>query len=252
MVTKTKTKTKKTSSAPKATKKAVAPEIKLEDLLAAGCHFGHSASRINPRMRGYVYATRDGIHIIDLVKTKEGLLAAIKFLSSLAEKNKEVILVGTKRQAQAAVEKYARKMGFFYVKKRWVGGLLTNWQEVKKNLDRLMEIEKELNKKSRGERTKYEQVLLKRQYNRLMSIYGGLKGLEEPPAAILVVDVKRERTAISEANKTGVKVVAIIDTNGDPAGIDYLIPANDDAQASIDYLLGQIAAAIENIKSNKK
>jgi len=218
MVTKTKTKTKKASPAAKTTKtkKTAVPEIKLEDLLAAGCHFGHSASRINPRMRDYVYATRDGIHIIDLVKTKEGLLAAIKFLSSLVSDGKKVIFVGTKRQAQAEIEKYARKIGFFYVKKRWVGGLLTNWQEVKKNLDRLAEIEEELKKKNRGGRTKYEQVLLKRQYNRLMGIYGGLKGLEEPPAAILVVDVKRERTAISEANKTGVKVVAIIDTNGDP------------------------------------
>jgi len=222
-------------------------DISLEELLEAGCHFGHAVSKIHPQMREYVYMARQGVHIFDLVKTRQCLIDAAQFLADLIRVGGKVIFVGTKRQAAPIIEKKVKKTGMFYIKKRWIGGLLTNWLEVKKNLEKLIGLKKEIDK-GRGGRTKYEQILLKREYSRLEGFYGGISSLTDIPQALFIVDVKREKTAISEAKKMGIPVVAIVDTNNDPSGIDYVIPANDDAKGSIDYIVGKI---VEVIKDNK-
>jgi len=230
-----------------AKEKSVSIDISLEELLEAGCHFGHSVSKIHPQMREYVYMARQGVHIFDLVKTRQCLITAAQFLADLVKAGGKVVFVGTKRQAAPIIEKKVKKTGMFYIRKRWIGGLLTNWSEVKKNLEKLIGLKKEIDKGREG-RTKYEQVLLKREYSRLEGFYGGISGLTDIPQALFVVDVKREKTAIAEAKKMGVSVVAIVDTNNNPSGIDYVIPANDDAKGSIDYIVGKI---VEVIKANK-
>ena len=227
--------------------KSIDIDISLEELLEAGCHFGHSVSKIHPQMREYVYAARQGVHIFDLVKTRQRLIVAAQFLADLVKVGGKVIFVGTKRQAAPIIEKKVKKTGMFYIKKRWIGGLLTNWTEVRKNLEKLIDLKKGVDR-GRGGRTKYEQVLLKREYSRLEEFYGGISGLTDMPQALFVVDVKREKTAILEAKKMGIPVVAIVDTNNSPSGIDYVIPANDDAKGSIDYIVGKI---MEVIKKNK-
>ena len=230
-----------------AKEKSVNINISLEELLEAGCHFGHTVSKIHPRMRDYVYMARQGVHIFDLVKTRQRLITAAQFLADLVKEGGKVIFVGTKRQAAPIIEKKVKKTGMFYINKRWIGGLLTNWSEVKKNLEKLIDLKNEIDKGREG-RTKYEQVLLKREYSRLEGFYGGISGLTDIPQALFIVDVKREKTAVSEAKKMGIPVVAIVDTNNDPSGIDYVIPANDDAKGSINCIVGKI---VEVIKDNK-
>jgi len=230
-----------------AKKKSVNIDISLEELLEAGCHFGHTVSKIHPQMREYVYMARQGIHIFDLVKTRQRLITAAQFLADLVKEGGKVIFVGTKRQAAPIIEKKVKETDMFYIKKRWIGGLLTNWSEVKKNLGKMADLKEQIDKGREG-RTKYEQVLLKREYIRLEGFYGGISSLTDIPQALFIVDVKREKTAISEARKMGIPVVAIVDTNSDPSGIDYVIPANDDAKGSIDCIVGKI---VEVIKDNK-
>lgn len=219
-------------------------QILLEDLLKSGCHFGHLVSKVNPRMQEYIFLARDGVHIFDLFKTKSQLEKAIAYLVDLASSGGKIIFVGTKRQAVEAVKEAAQKTGMFYVTTRWVGGLLTNWKEVRKNLARLEEINKELDQKD-STLTKYELSVLKREKSRLEDLYRGLVGLEELPDCLFIVDIKREQTAIREARRMGIKIVGIADTNADPRLVDYVIPANDDAQASIAYILNKVAEAIE-------
>lgn len=242
---KTKPKSTKATLTKKPAKKVTINDqaVSLEELLKAGCHFGHSVSKVNPRMEEYIFTVKDKIHIFDLVKTKKQLEAAIDFLTKKVADGSKIVFVGTKRQAVEAVVTAASKTGMYYVNTRWVGGLLTNWPEVKKNLERLSQLNKKLAKKSLP-LTKYEISLLKKEQRRLSSLYGGLMGLEELPQVIVVIDSKKEQTAIKEAARMKINVVGILDTNADPRGIDYVIPANDDAKASIDYVLGQITEAI--------
>ncbi|MGI6278794.1 MAG: 30S ribosomal protein S2 [Patescibacteria group bacterium] len=238
---KTTAKKKASSAAPRVINDS---NISLEGLLRAGCHFGHSVSKVNPRMQDYIFTAREGIHIFDLIKTKNQLEKAIEYLSSLVSEDGKIIFLGAKRQAIEATELAAKKTGMFYVTTRWIGGLLTNWKEVRKNLDRLDQLNKKLAKKNTT-LTKYEISVLKREQRRLENLYGGLMGLESLPQALFVVDPKKEKTAVREAKRMGVAIVAIADTNADPRGIDYLIPANDDAKASVEYILSKIAQKIE-------
>jgi small subunit ribosomal protein S2 len=218
--------------------------ILLEDLLKSGCHFGHLVSKVNPRMQEYIFAARDGVHIFDLFKTKSQLEKVIDYLVKLTSSGGKIIFVGTKRQAVEAIKETARETGMFYVSTRWVGGLLTNWKEVKKNLERLEEVNKELAQKDTA-LTKYELSVLRREKSRLEDLYHGLVGLEKLPDCLFIVDIKREQTAIREAKRMGIKIVGIADTNADPRLVDYVIPANDDAQASIAYILSKVAEAIK-------
>ncbi len=230
----------------KTSKKKTDLEIPLEELLEAGCHFGHIIAKVHPRMKEYIYMAREGVHIFDLVKTREKLQEAISFLQKvLADPESQVIFVGTKRQAAPFIQETAQRLGMPYITTRWIGGLLTNFEEIKKNnLKKLKKLEKQVEKRGEG-RTKYEQEMLKREYLRLKKDYEGVVNLQGIPAALFIIDPKREKTAVAEAIKMEVPVVAIVDTNTDPRPVDYVIPANDDAQKSVAYLLNKITEVLE-------
>jgi len=219
-------------------------EIKLKDLLEAGCHFGHRVSRWNPKMKPYIFRAQDNVHIFDLVKTKEGLEGACNFVRQLVAKGGKIVFIGTKKQAKEIIKEAALRAGMPYVNNRWVGGTITNWEVIKKNLDRLQELKSKMDKGEFKKYTKKENLLINKEISKLEKEYGGISQLENFPEAIFVVDVHREQGAIKEANKKGVKVVGIVDSNADPDTVDYIIPANDDAIKSISLLTSAIVDAI--------
>ncbi|OGH05240.1 MAG: 30S ribosomal protein S2 [Candidatus Levybacteria bacterium RBG_16_35_11] len=246
-------------------------EISLEELLEAGCHFGHQIIRSNPKARDFVFEARDNIQIIDLVKTKQGLEEAAAFIKSLASKGGNLLVVGTKRQAQGIVKEEADRVkqvfkkegigqanSLFYVANRWVGGVLTNFSEISKNLKKLKDLsEKVTNEKLQEGYTKKEVGLWDRERQRLESLYGGILNMEKTPDALFIIDSHLEDLAVREANRMGVLTVAIVDTNADPQLIDYPIPANDDAVGSIKLITSYIIDAwiegrVEYAKSEKE
>lgn len=238
-------------------------QVTLEELLAAGCHFGHQVTRSNPRAREFIYEARDNIHIIDLAKTKQGLEETGAFIKKLASKNGTLLIVGTKRQARGIVEEVLREAsdkkgadGLFYVTNHWVGGLLTNFSEVSKNFEKLKTLSENLkNETLKAKYTKKEIGQWAQERQKLESIYGGVAALKGKPAAIFVIDSHLENLAVREATRMGVTTVAIVDTNADPDIIDYPIPANDDAGGSIKLITSYIIDAwVEGRKSlgNKK
>jgi len=245
-------------------------EISLEELLEAGCHFGHQVTRGNPKARDYIFEERDNIHIIDLAKTKAGLEEAGKFTFNLSQKNGSLIIVGTKRQAQAVVEEEIKKAKqqvsakienqIFYVTQRWVGGSLTNFSEVVKNFKKLKELSEKLtSEEERSKYTKKEVGLWEKKRQKLALLYGGIADLKKIPDAVFVIDSHLEDLAVDEARKMGVTTVAIVDTNANPEIIDYPIPANDDATGSIKLITSYIIDAwiegknkIKNEKENIK
>ena len=223
-------------------------KVSLKDLLEAGAHFGHQASRWNPKMKPYLYTVRDKIHIFDLAKTREGLEKACEYVKKTTAEGGKIIFVGTKRQAAAIVKEEAKKAGMPWVCQRWLGGTITNWEQIKKNVEKLVEMKE---KKEKGEYKKYtkkEQILIDREIARLEKFFGGLVGLENLPAAIFVVDIKKEKTAVREANRKEIPVVAIVDSNSDPGLVDYVIPANDDAVGAIKLIVGAVAEAAKKGK----
>jgi len=218
-------------------------EISLKDLLEAGCHFGHQTNRWHPKMKPYIFTARDGIHIFDLVKTKIGLEAASAFAKATASEGGQIIFVGTKRQAQNIIKEAAVKAGMPYITERWIGGLITNWDELKKRINHLADLKA---KKAEGyfaKMTKKENLLIDREIVKMERIFGGVSGLTNIPAAIFVIDGRKEDTAIKEANMRGGKVIAVVDTNVDPSNIDFVIPANDDAAKSIQLICDTIVEA---------
>ena len=229
-------------------------EITLEELLEAGCHFGHQVTRGNPKARDYIFEERDNIHIIDLAKTKEGLEEAGKFIFGLAAKNGSLIIVGTKRQAQGIVEDEVKRakqqvLGkteneIFFVTQRWVGGTLTNFSEVVKNFKKLKGLlERLASEEERSKYTKKEVGLWEKEKQKLVSLYGGIADLKKIPDAVFVIDSHLEKLAVDEAGKMGVTTVAITDTNANPEVVDYPIPANDDATGSIKLITSYIIDA---------
>jgi len=218
-------------------------KISLKEMLEAGCHFGHQARRWNPKMNEYIYTKRGGVHIFDLGLSAKKLKEAMEFVQNLTAEGKKIVFVGTKRQATAVIKEQAEKCGMPYVAVRWLGGIITNWEQIKKSLDKMMDLEE---KKSKGEFEKYtkrENVLIDKQIEKLDRFLGGLRSLKSEPAAVFVVDVKKEIAAVKEARMKGIPVIAIIDTNTDPDLIDYPIPANDDAVSSIKLIVSKIAEA---------
>lgn len=221
------------------------PEI--IDLLKAGCHFGHKKSAWNPRMKQFIYEERNGIHIIDLVKTQQCLKDAVQALGELSEKG-NVLIVGTKGQAASIVEKVAIQQGAFFVNKRWPGGLFTNFETIKKSIQGLVKMEENL---ARGGENlvKKERLLMQREAEKLDRIYKGIKFMDKLPSALIVVDSKVEKLAIKEARIAHIPIIALVDTNCNPDVIDYPIPANDDSLKNIDLLLGVLGDVIK--KSSK-
>lgn len=225
----------------------------LKDLLEAGAHFGHVASRWNPKMSSYIFDTRNGVHIFDLVKTRDALEEACAYLEEKASEGKKIVFVGTKGQAAEVVKEQAKKLGIAYVSNRWIGGSITNWGQIKGRIKYLKEMREKTEKGEYKKYTKKEQVLLKREMERLERMYGGLTDLSDIPDVMFVVDPNREKTAVMEAKAKGVKIVAICDSNAEPDNIDYIIPANDDALKSVKLLVITVSKAVERgLKKKKK
>lgn len=219
---------------------------KIEELFDAGVHFGHQIKRWNPNMEKYIFAQRSGIHIIDLDSSHEGLKSAADFLYEVASKGDQIIFVGTKRQAREIVEVEAKRAGSLFVTERWLGGTITNFDIISKNMTKLTDY---LKKREEGEFEKYtkkERLLLDREIQKLQNSVGGIVGFNGKPGAVFVVDSKREKTAVKEANIKGVPVVGLVDTNSDPLVVDYVIPGNDDAIRSIATVVKVVAGAVES------
>lgn len=214
----------------------------VKDLFQAGAHFGHETRRWNPKMEKYIYTARKGIHIIDLEQTQKMLGEAMKSLLETAS-NGEVLLVGSKAQASEIIRDAAINSGAHFVDKRWAGGLLTNYNQVRKSLNRLRELETMFEKGVEG-RTKYEITLMKKEWEKLNRLYAGVKTMDKKPSAVVLVDVKYERGALKEAIKLKIPVIAMVDTNSDTEGVTYPIPANDDAISSIKLIINSLSDAI--------
>ena len=217
--------------------------ISMKQLLEAGVHFGHQTKRWNPKMKPYIFGARNGIYIIDLQKTVGLARGALRFVSDAVAKGGTVLFIGTKKQAQDAIREEASRSGQFFVTNRWLGGTLTNFKTVKTGIDRLKTIEKMKADGTYERLPKKEVASLEREREKLEKNLGGIKDLSRLPAALFVIDTKKEYIAIHEANRLGIPVVAVVDTNCDPEGIDFTIPGNDDAIRSIRLFTSKVAEA---------
>lgn len=219
--------------------------ISMKELLEVGAHFGHQAKRWNPKMKPYIYAERNGLHILDLQQTLTSTEKAYEFVREIASEGGKVLFVGTKKQAQDAVREEAERAGGFYVNHRWLGGLLTNLNTIKTRVKRLKELEEmEADGTLDTAYTKKEAALLRKEMAKLQKNVGGIKEMEKLPAALFVVDIKKEFLALEEAAKLGIPVIALIDSNVDPDLVTYRIPANDDAIRSIKLFARVISNAV--------
>jgi len=219
--------------------------IGLKDLLKAGSHLGHKVSKTNPKAKENIYGVRDGVQIFDLVKTLECLDDACNFVYNLTRKGKKVILVGTKRQAREVVKRVAEEVGVGYITDRWLGGTISNWEQISKNIKRLVDIRDGLEKGKYAESTKKERSLLNKESIRLEKMIGGLVGLDGLFDAIVVVDAGMEKTAIREARGRKITSIAICDSDTDPNKVDFVIPANDDSVKSVNLIVEEIGRAIK-------
>lgn len=218
-----------------------------KELLKAGVQFGHETKRWNPKMQKYIFGSKNNIHIIDVAKTEENLDKAVEFLKDISSKG-NVLFIGTKNQAADILKEEAIRAGAFFIDARWAGGLLTNFQIVKRSLTKLSTLETQLQEGVEG-RTKYEVSRMKKEWQRLSRLYSGIKNLVDKPVAAVIIDVNYEKAAVRECRKMNIPIVAIADTNVDPDLIDYLIPANDDAINSIKVILRTLADAV--LEGNK-
>jgi small subunit ribosomal protein S2 len=223
-------------------------ETQIQDLLEAGVHFGHQSSRWNPKMKKYIFAARNGIHIIDLQKTLRRLQEAQRAVRDVTLDGDRVLFVCTKRQLRPIIEAEAARCGGYWVTERWLGGMLTNFSTIKKQIRRLKELERGLDEGTFDFYTKKEQLLLQREREKLEKYLGGVKEMGRLPGALFIVDAKKEMIAIKEARKLGIPVMAIADTNADPDVIDFPIPGNDDAIRAVQLISGSIADAIEQAR----
>ena len=224
----------------------------VKDLIDAGIHFGHRQSRWNPKMKPYIYGKRNLIHIIDVRETLKGLLAAKRFLNRMVGAGKDVVFVGTKRQARGVVEEVGKRAGMPFVAERWLGGTLTNYRTIRSRLQRLEELEQILNSPDLSKNfSKKMESSLKREYRKILRNLSGIRTMDKLPGALFVVDVKREHIAIKEAKKLGIPVVALIDTDSDPDEVDIAIPGNDDAMRAIELILKEVGDAVIEGKAGR-
>ena len=217
--------------------------VKMKELLQAGVHFGHQTRRWNPKMKPFIFGARNGIYIIDLQKTSRRLRDALNFISQIASRGGSVLFVGTKRQAQGVVVEEAVRSGQHYIDQRWLGGTLTNFATIRKSINRLKTLEA-MSEEESAQLTKKERSKIDKERGRLDKTLSGIKNMERLPQAVFVVDPQKEHIAVAEANKLGIPVIAVVDTNCDPDPIDYPIPGNDDAIRAIKLFAGCFADAI--------
>lgn len=218
-------------------------QIDLRELLEAGCHFGHEVRRWYPKAKEYIYSQKDGIHIIDLVKTKEGLTKACDFAFRLGKEGKKLLFVGTKRQARAVILSEAKGANAPYFNQRWIGGFITNWDEIHKSITKLNKMDEDKVADNWKQFPKHEQLKLDKERLYLEKFYGGVKNLKNIPDGLFIVDIRKESSAVNEAVKKEIPVIGIVDTNSNPQLVDYPIPANDDAVKSITIITQIIASA---------
>jgi len=221
------------------------PRVQLEELLAAGAHFGHLTRRWNPKMKPFIFMQRNGIHIIDLKKTQEKIDAACEAVTGIVSQGERLLYVGTKKQAKDIIRSIAEQSGQNYVTERWLGGMLTNFTTIRKSIKRLTNIEKMEIDGTFDKITKKERLMLSREKERLNKILSGIVDMSRLPGAVFVVDIKKEHIALKEARTLGIPVVAIVDTNCDPTLVEYPIPGNDDSSKTVEIVAQSIAAAVE-------
>ena len=218
--------------------------ISMKQLLEAGVHFGHQTRRWNPKMAEYIFTERNGIYIIDLQKTVKKIDEAYAFMQQAAATGRPVLFVGTKKQAQDAIEEEAKRCGMFFVNQRWLGGMLTNYKTISGRIKRLNEIKAMEEDGTFEKLTKKEVMKLRHELEKLERFLGGIKDMKGTPAAMFVVDPKKEKIAVREARILGIPIIGIVDTNCDPDDVDYIIPANDDAIRAVKLITGRMADAV--------
>jgi small subunit ribosomal protein S2 len=224
--------------------------IGVKELLEAGVHFGHQTRRWNPKMKPFIFDARNGIHIIDLSKSATQLNAACEYLAGIVRKGGQILFVGTKKQAQETIKDAAKTCGQMFATERWLGGTLTNFGTVKKSIARMKQIEKMETDGSINDYVKQEQSMIRREHARQVKYFDGIRNMEKFPAAMFVVDVKREHNAVAEARRLKIPVVAIVDTNCDPDLVDYPIAGNDDAIRSVRIILSAIVQSVGEAKAD--
>ncbi|MCG0277239.1 MAG: 30S ribosomal protein S2 [Thermanaeromonas sp.] len=218
--------------------------VSMKQLLEAGVHFGHQTRRWNPKMAPYIFTERNGIYIIDLQRTVKKLEEAYNFVRDVAKEGGKILFVGTKKQAQETVKEEAERCGMFYVNVRWLGGTLTNFQTIRRRIERLKELEQMEEEGTLELLPKKEVMALRKEKEKLERFLGGIKNMKQLPDALFVVDPRKERIAVAEARRLGIPIVAIVDTNCDPDEIDYVIPGNDDAIRAVKLITSKIADAV--------
>jgi len=220
-----------------------APDFDLQELFGAGMHYGHHKSKWHPRMSQFIHSEKDGVHLIDLVKTAGQLRLAYNLLFKLGTEKKPVIIVATKRQAREFAKSFGEEAGMLYITSRWLGGLMTNWAQVKKSISEMVETEKKLAEGTLKGRTKYELGKIEKDVIRAKRFFDGIRSLTDLPGCVIVVDSNREKNAVAEAGKMGVPVIGLVDTNSNPDRIDIAVPGNDDAGKSIELFLKIVSDA---------
>jgi small subunit ribosomal protein S2 len=230
------------------------PTASMIELLEAGVHFGHQTQRWNPKMKPYIYGARNGIYVIDLRKTTDLLDEAYNLVRDYAAKGKNILFVGTKKQAAEVVAEEAKRSGAYFINRRWLGGMLTNFETIRGRVNKLKELEEFINNGYVDKLPKKEVAQLNRQLSKLSKTLGGIKDMRGLPDLIFIVDQAKEEIAIKEANKLGIPVICLADTNANPDGINYIIPGNDDAIRSIQLITSKLANAVlegKQLRENK-
>jgi small subunit ribosomal protein S2 len=220
------------------------PVVSLAQMMESGVHFGHQTRRWNPKMSPYIYTSRNGVHIIDLVQTAQLMENAYSYMRTQAEQGKKFLFVGTKRQAAGIIAQEASRSGAHYINQRWLGGMLTNWTTIKTRVDRLKDLERREESGALDLLPKKEASMLRRELSKLQKYLGGIKTMRKIPDVVIIVDQRREYNAVQECEKLGLPIVSMLDTNCDPDVVDIPIPANDDAIRSIKLIVGKLADAI--------
>lgn len=224
----------------------------IEEMLKAGMHFGHLTSKWHPKMEPFIFGNRKGIYVIDLEKTQKLLEDALQFIQQLASENKTILLVGTKDQVKDKISLKGKELGMPYVENRWLGGTITNFSVIKKLINKYLDLKEKQESGKLAKYTKKEQLDFSREIERLKKMVGGVANLKKLPDAVFIWDIKKEKTALAEALKKGVPIIAICDTNVNPTGIKYIIPCNDDATKAIKLVLDLVGEAVEEGKKKIK
>jgi small subunit ribosomal protein S2 len=226
--------------------------VSMKQLLEAGVHFGHQTRRWNPKMAKYIFTERNGIYIIDLQKTVEKIESSYQFIKDVVTENKEILFVGTKKQAQESIEEESKRCEMPYINQRWLGGTLTNFKTIRKRIDRLHQLEKMEEDGTFSLLPKKEVIKLRHEQEKLNKFLGGIKTMKQLPGALFVVDPRKEKIAVAEAKKLGIPIIGIVDTNCDPDEIDHVIPGNDDAIRAVKLITSIMANAVLEAKQGEQ